>query len=193
MPLPPPTTPRVLKHTRTVQVQFFYRNDELWDIDARFTDVKTHELLLTSIVIPAKRPLHDLLLRLTINAQGTIVDAHVAFDEVPFEGYCENIHSRYKQLIGLNVLHHFRHEMKDRFTGTNGCTHMNELAEAVPSVAMQVFVFGEEEARVKAAFQKANDKPFHLDKCHCMDTTGPAVEKFYPVWSIKPEQKEETD
>ena len=187
MSLPLPTTARVLKHTRTIQVQFFYRNDELWDIDAHFTDVKTHDLLLTSFVIPAKRPVHNLWLRLTINAQGTVVDAYVAFDDVPFEGYCERIHSRYRQLIGLNVLHHFRHELHERFKGILGCTHMNELAEAIPSVAMQVFVFGEEEARAKAAFQKAEDRPFHLDQCHCMDTAGPAVKRFYPVWSIKSE------
>ena len=192
MPLPSATPKRVLTHTRTIQVQFFYRDDELWDIDAHFTDVKTHELFLTSIVIPAKRPLHNLWIRLTINAQGTVVDAHVAFDDVPFEGYCENIHSRYKQLIGLNVLHHFRHELHDRFKGINGCTHMNELAEAIPSVAMQVFVFGEEEARVKAAFQKAGERPFHLDQCHCMDTSGPAVEKFYPVWSIHAEHDKQS-
>ncbi|MCZ4064562.1 DUF2889 domain-containing protein [Oxalobacter aliiformigenes] len=187
MSLPLPTTARVLKHTRTIQVQFFYRNDGLWDIDAHFTDVKTHDLLLTSVVIPAKRPVHNLWLRLTINAQGTVVDAYVAFDDVPFEGYCERIHSRYRQLIGLNVLHHFRHGLHERFKDVNGCTHMNELAEAIPSVAMQVFVFGEEEARAKAAFQKAEDRPFHLDQCHCMDTAGPAVKRFYPVWSIKSE------
>ena len=64
---------------------------------------------------------------------------------------------------------------------------MNELAEAIPSVAMQVFVFGEEEARAKAAFQKAEDRPFHLDQCHCMDSAGPAVKRFYPAWSIKSE------
>ena len=191
MPLPPATQQRVLKHTRTIQVQFFYRDDELWDIDAHFTDVKTHDLFLTSIVIPAKRPLHNLWLRLTINGQGTIVDAHVSFEDVPFEGYCENIHSRYKQLIGLNVLHHFRPDLHDGFKGINGCTHMNELAEAVPSVAMQVFVFGEEEARVKAAFQKSGERPFHLDQCHCMDTSGPAVEKFYPVWSIHAERNKQ--
>ena len=187
MSLPLPTTARVLKHTRTIQVQFFYRNDELWDIDAHFTDVKTHDLLLTSFVIPAKRPVHNLWLRLTINAQGTVVDAYFAFDDVPFEGYFDRIHSRYRQLIGLNVLHHFRHELHERFKGILGCTHMNELAEAIPSVAMQVFVFGEEEARAKAAFQKAEDRPFHLDQCHCMDTAGPAVKRFYPAWSIKSE------
>ena len=142
MSLPLPTTARVLKHTRTIQVQFFYRNDELWDIDAHFTDVKTHDLLLTSFVIPAKRPVHNLWLRLTINAQGTVVDAYVAFDDVPFEGYCERIHSRYRQLIGLNVLHHFRHELHERFKGILGCTHMNELAEAIPSVAMQAVSSG---------------------------------------------------
>ena len=62
MPLPLATTPRVLKHTRTIKVQFFLREDGFWDIDARFTDVKTHELLLASVVVPAKRPLHDLSL-----------------------------------------------------------------------------------------------------------------------------------
>mgnify|MGYP002622835655 CR=1 FL=1 len=182
MPLPLATTPRVLKHTRTIKVQFFLREDGFWDIDARFTDVKTHELLLASVVVPAKRPLHDMWMRLTVNPQGTVIDSHIAFDEVPFEGFCERIHSRYSKLVGLNILHHFRHGIHERFGAMDGCTHMNEIAEAIPSVAMQVFVFGEEEARIKAAFQKEDERPFNLDLCHCMDSKGPAVLKFYPQW-----------
>lgn len=187
MPLPHTSTPRVLKHSRDIHIDFYYRTDGFWDIDAHFTDVKTHDLFLTSVIIPARRPLHNLWMRLTINPQGTIVDACVDFEDVPFDGYCQQIHSRYDQLVGLNILHHFRHDLHERFKGINGCTHMNELAEAIPSVAMQVFVFGEEEARIRAAFQKEEERPFHMDKCHCMNSTGEAVKKFYPTWALTPD------
>ena len=68
---------------------------------------------------------------------------------------------------------------------------MNEIAEAIPSVAMQVFVFGEEEARLKAAFQKEDERPFNMDLCHCMDSKGPAVLRFYPEWygTVKGDKK----
>lgn len=186
MPLPESPSPRVLKHTRSVQVQYYLREDELWDIDAHFTDVKPFSLEVASFVIPANKPVHDLWLRITTNAQGTIVDVVTAFDHIPFEGQCEGAAPQYKKLIGLSILKGFRHALKERLSGVDGCTHMNELAELLPAVAAQVFIFGEQETRQKAGIDMADNKPFHLDGCHALRTDGPTVAEFYSRWAIKP-------
>lgn len=185
MPLPDSPIRRALKHTRNLQVEFYLREDGLWDIDAHFLDVKPFDLEVTSLVIPANRPLHNLWIRVTTNAQANIVGVHIVFDQVPFKGYCEEIEAAYQKLIGLNLLKNFRQNVRERLGKTAGCTHMNELVGLLPGIAVQVFVFGEKDTREKAAIQKSGERPFHLDGCHAMRTDGPVVAQFYPEWSTR--------
>lgn len=182
MPLPDSPHRRALKHTRRLHVEFYLREDELWDIDARFTDVKPFDLEVTSFVIPANRPLHDLSIRVTTDAKSNIVDVLVVFDQVPFSGYCEQIEAAYQKLIGLNLLKNFRQGVRERLGKAAGCTHMNELVELLPYVAVQVLIFGEKDTSEKTAFQQSGEKPFHLDGCHALRTDGPVVARFYPKW-----------
>ncbi len=184
MPLPDSPNRRQLKHTRKLQVEFYLRDDDLWDIDAHFTDVKPFDLDVTSFVIPANRPVHDLLIRVTTDAKSNIVGVKVIFEQVPFEGYCETIEPEYQKLIGLNLLNKFRQGVRERLGKTAGCSHMNELIELLPYVAVQVLIFGEKDTSEKTAFQQSGEKPFHLDGCHALRTNGPVVAKFYPQWLV---------
>jgi len=189
--LPPPSAPRELKHTRNIQIEILSREDELWDIDARFTEVKTYDFPLTNFMIPAGRPVHDFWLRLTIDPKGTVVEAIAVFDQEPFPGHCSLIHENYRKLIGLNLLKGFRLGIKERLSGLEGCTHMNELAEVLPYALVQAFAFGEPETRNKTGFDKKvdNGRPWELDGCHALRSDGPAVAEFYPRWAVKPEVK----
>lgn len=183
MPLPPSQNRRAIKHTRDLHVEFYLREDELWDIDARFTDVKPFDLEVASaFVVPANRPLHNLSVRITTDAKSNIVGVLVVFDHVPFEGFCNQIEAAYQKLIGLNLLKNFRQGVRERLGTTAGCTHMNELIELLPYVAIQVLVFGEKATSEKTAFQRKDEKPLHLDGCHALRTDGPVVATFYPNW-----------
>jgi hypothetical protein len=163
------------------------RDDDLWDIDANFVDMKPFDLeLASSVTIPVNRALHDLRARITIDYHSNVIDAFVMFDRMPFEGYCSQIAGDYRKLVGLNLLRKFRKNVEERMGGINGCAHMNELVELLPYVAIQVMVFGEKETHDKAAFQPPDEKPFHLDACHALKTDGPAVAKFYPEWYNPP-------
>lgn len=184
MPLPDSHHQRVLKHTRDLQVEFYLREDDLWDIDAHFKDVKPFELEITSVKIPPNVPIHNMWVRVTTDAKTNIVGIMVVFDKVPFKDYCEKIESVYQKLVGLNLLDHFRQGVRDRLGSLSSCAHINELVTLLPPVAVQVLVFGEKESREKAAFQKSGEKPFHLDRCHALRTDGPAVAKFYPEWAV---------
>lgn len=183
MPLSPPSPRRALKHTRTIRVEGFAREDGLWDIDAQITDIKTMDVPIASGVRPANMPLHDLRLRLTVDTGLTIVAVDVASDAVPYPGQCDTIGPAYQQLVGLNLMHRFRADVKARVGGIAGCTHLTEMAQILPTAAMQALagvVFGER----GGAQGTSSEKPIQLDGCHALRSDGEAVARFYPRWRV---------
>lgn len=185
MPLSPPTSRRALKHTRTIQVEAFARDDGLWDIDARISDIKTRDTKLASGVRPAGSPLHDLLLRLTIDTQLNIVDAEAVSDAVPYPGFCDTIGPAYKQLVGLNLLKGFRESVRHRLAGIRGCTHLTELCQVLPTAAIQAFAGDVIDTRDGESASDQSQKPFQLDRCHALRSDGAAVAQYYPRWAVK--------
>ncbi|MDC8759610.1 DUF2889 domain-containing protein [Janthinobacterium fluminis] len=193
MPLSPPVSRRALRHTRAIDVQAYARADGLWDLDARITDIKTFDTTLASGVRPGGAPLHDLHLRLTIDLNMTIVAVEAASDAVPYPGFCDTIGPAYGALLGLNLMKGFRHELKQRVAGIAGCTHLSELAQILPTAAIQAFAndvwsthdSATAEAKAGAKAEGAHIKPFQLDKCHALRTDGAAVAQYYPRWAVR--------
>ena len=187
MPLSQPISRRALKHTRAIQVEAFARADGLWDLDAHITDIKTRDVKPASGIRPIGAPLHDLWLRVTIDTRMIIVDAEAVSDAVPYPTYCDTIGPAYKKLVGLNLLKGFRQSLKERLSGTAGCTHLTELAQVLPTAAVQAFAGDVIDTRDGASTneQDQNQKPFQLDRCHALRTDGAAVAKYYPRWAIK--------
>ncbi len=192
MPLSPSTSRRALKHTRAIQIEAFARDDGLWDIDAHITDIKTRETRLASGTRPAGMPVHDLCLRLTIDAQLNIVDAEAVSDAVPYPDYCDTIGPAYKQLIGLSLMKGFRDGVKQRLSGIRGCTHLSELAQILPTAAIQAFAGEVFDTRDGASTDQQSHKPFQLDRCHALRTDGPAVAQYYPRWAIESRAESES-
>lgn len=185
MPLSPPTSRRALKHTRAIQIEAFARDDGLWDIDARITDVKTRDTKLASGVRPTGEALHNLWLRLTVDTQLNVIDAEAASDAVPYPGYCDTIGPAYKKLAGLNLLKGFRDGVKQRLSGINGCTHLSEMAMVLPTAVIQAFAGDVLDTRDGANDEQQTHKPFQLDRCHALRSEGAAVAKYYPRWAVK--------
>ncbi|HEY0490261.1 MAG TPA: DUF2889 domain-containing protein [Telluria sp.] len=184
MPLSPPV-PRALRHTRAIKVEAFKRDDGLWDLDARITDVKESDVTLASGVRTGGTPLHDLSLRITIDLELNIVDAEAASDAVPYPGYCDVIGPAYKQLIGLSLMKGFRAGLKERLSGVLGCTHLTELAQVLPTAAIQAYANDVIKTRDGAGDDLLPNRPFQIDKCHGLRADGPAVAKYYPRWVAK--------
>jgi hypothetical protein len=188
MSLSTPVSRRALRHTRAIAIQAYARDDGMWDLDARITDIKVNDVQLASGPRPGGTALHDLSLRLTVDLQLTIIDAEAISDAVPYPGFCNTIGPEYKQLIGLNLMKGFRHELKQRLAGTAGCTHLTELAQILPTAAVQAFaneVWATNDL-ASAGADTAQHQPFQLDKCHALRTDGGAVAQFYPRWAVKP-------
>ncbi len=184
MPLSPPASRRTLKHTRSIQVAAFARDDGLWDIDAHITDIKTRDIQLAAGTRAANTPLHDLWLRLTIDTQLTVVDAEAVSDAVPYPGFCDTIGPAYEKLIGLNLVRGFRKQLNERLAGVLGCTHLTELAQVLPTAAIQAFA-GDVFDTSEGGPGGAGSKPFQLDRCHALRSDGAAVAQYYPRWAVK--------
>lgn len=187
MSLSTPVSRRALRHTRAIDIQAFARDDGLWDLDAHITDIKVNDTVLASGLRPGGQPLHDLWLRITVDTQLNIVGAEAVSDAVPYPGFCDTIGPAYAALIGLNLMQGFRHELKQRLHGIGGCTHLTELAQILPTAAVQAFANDVWPTHDKASDHLPHAKPFQLDKCHALRTDGGAVAQFYPRWVVKPE------
>ena len=184
MPLSSPV-PRALRHTRAIHIEAFARDDGLWDLDARITDVKVKDVMLASGPRPGGTYLHNLALRITINRDLTIVDAEAASDAVPYPGYCDNVGPAYKKMIGLNLMKGFRLGIKERLSGVLGCTHLTELASILPTAAIQAYANDVIQTRDGDGEDHLPDRPFQIDKCYALRADGPGVDKYYPRWVLK--------
>lgn len=184
MSLPAATVPRTLKHTRSITVEAYARDDGLWDIEGHLVDTKTRDFPLAAGLRRAGEPVHDMWLRLTIDRGLNIIDAVACSDRVPYPGHCDTIGPAYRSMVGLNLGRGFKRALTERLGGVAGCTHITELATVLPTAAIQAFageVYPTRDASQGGA-GTAKTKPFQLDRCHALRTDGPAVMRYYPEW-----------
>ena len=173
MSLSTPVSRRALRHTRAIDIQAFARDDGLWDLDAHITDIKVNATKLASGVREGGTPLHDLSLRITVDRQLNIVAAEAVSDAVPYPGFCNTIGPAYAALVGLNLMQGFRHELKQRLHGIAGCTHLTELAQILPTAAVQAFANDVWPTHDAASDNVPHQKPFQLDNATpCAPTAG---------------------
>jgi hypothetical protein len=180
MPLTPPKSPRVPAHCRTITVQAYRRDDGLWDLEGHLTDIWPTPVPCAGGMLPAGQAMHAMWLRLTVDATATIVDAEACTDAGPYGSACGTINPDYRKLIGLQVARGYKDAIRRLLGRTAGCTHLNELAGAMGSAAMQ--------ALWEDLKTDGDTKPGHIDGCHALKADGPQVATFFPRWSRKPEQ-----
>lgn len=171
-------------HKRAITVEVFEREDGLWDVDAQLIDTKAYTFPLSKGgEHPAGQPVHHMLLRITIDHTYTIIDAGVDYEAAPYT-LCNAIAESYKQLIGLNLLRGFRHNVRARLAGRHGCTHVTELTNVLPTAAIQGIAT--RISRVKPVSEPTK-RPFQIDGCHALRADGEMVRIFYPQWYEKPD------
>ena len=185
MALPPAAPERQLKHRRSVDVQIYARGNGLWEVDAELLDVKTRDAILAGGRRAAGDPIHDMLLRLVINERFDILEAGSATRWMPYPGLCDEHDDAYARLVGLNLMQGFRQAVKQRLGGVQGCTHLSELAQVLPTAVVQAFAGDVLDTREDSA---SGQRPFQLDRCHALRVDGPAVATFYPRWYTGPKR-----
>lgn len=177
MPLPPLSAARHLKHRRQIDVQVFARDDGLWEAEARLSDVKSHDAVLSMGIRPAGEPIHDMLLRIVVDLQLNILASGAESMSVPYPGHCDRLGDAYGRLAGLNLLRGFRQALRERVGGIAGCTHLTELAQVLPTAVVQAMAGSVIDTR-----GHGGERPFQIDRCHALRSDGPAVQAHYPRW-----------
>jgi len=176
MPLPPVPVTRSRLHTRRVVFEGFRRDDGLFDIEGRLTDVKDHDYALLTGLRKAGEPVHDMWARVTVGPDYLIRSLEVKTDEMPYPGACDRIEAAYGRLVGASLLHGFRKTLYEAMGGVRGCSHVTELLAQLPTAAIQMF------AGLRREIEEDGAKPFQLDRCHALETTTDTVRRYYPQW-----------
>ena len=183
MALPIAASELQLKHSRRIEVQVYARADGLWEVDACLSDSRTHELRLLTGLRGAGEPIHDMLLRLVVDEQFNVLQAGSQMRATPYPGQCDAGEDVYARLAGLNLLKGFRQGVKTRCGATQGCTHLSELTQVIPTAVIQAFAGDVIDVLDRP---DATAPPFQIDRCRALRADGQAVQTYYPRWYRAP-------
>ncbi len=183
MPLSPPAEREVF-HDRQIACRGYRRADGMFDIEGHLVDTKSYEFRNAHRgTIPPGEPLHEMGLRLTVDAELVVHAVEAATDHGPFR-VCAEITPAFRRLEGLKIGPGFRRAVLERLGGVLGCTHLTELLVPMATVAVQT-VFSER-ARVAPGEpgepRDPHAKPRVLDTCHALRADGPVVKELFPEW-----------
>ncbi|GIX09488.1 DUF2889 domain-containing protein [Elioraea sp.] len=177
MPLSPPAEREKL-HERTIVLEGFRRADGLFDIEARLTDTKTYAFANEDRgeVRPGE-PLHGMLMRLTIDAELTVVACEAVTEHAPY-AICPAITPNFAALAGLRIGPGWMRAVKERVGGVKGCTHLVELLGPMATVAFQTTVVLRRNRPADPA-----KPPALLNTCHAYAADGPIVARRWPQFA----------
>ena len=192
----PDASPRKHVHTRAIDYRGYEREDGLWDIEAHMTDTKTYEFSNKwRGTVPVGEPMHEMLLRVTIDGSFVIQDIFAATEHSPFE-MCPAIAPNYKKLIGIKMGPGWRKAIRMKVGGTEGCTHLTELLFPMATVAMQTIWPIRSKRKQESDTeekQPQGKRPVVLDTCHAWASDSPVVrENAAKYFTGKPAQGEKS-
>ncbi|MDA0676125.1 MAG: DUF2889 domain-containing protein [Proteobacteria bacterium] len=178
MPLSRPAVPRTLLHTREIKCQGFEREDGLWDIEGRISDVKSYSLAnLDRTTIAAGELLHNMLARLTIDEHGVVIEAEAKMDDTPYDS-CGGIAPDYACLKGLKIGPGWRKAVLERIGGIKGCTHVNDLI--LGPLAVTAYQTLSRLRRERAALRPRGEAPRNANTCHALALKTPLAKRLWP-------------
>jgi hypothetical protein len=182
--LPETICHRKMWHHRRIECIGYTREDGLWDVEAELVDTKGHDMSTGDrpLIRPGE-PLHHFQLRITIDQELVIRHAQARTLAAPAQT-CPQISAAYRQLEGLRIGSGFLAEVRKRFQGVDGCTHLTELVGPLATTALQTLapVLAERERVERATTPAGMPMPWPkmVDSCHTYRSDGPAVRRKYP-------------
>jgi hypothetical protein len=124
--------------------------------------------------VEAGDKLHNMLMRMTVDASLTIVACEAATEYGPFET-CGGGAATFGRLAGLTIRPGFLREANARIGGVEGCTHIRELLQQMATVAFQTsFVLPKRQKSDAASAGRL------LNSCHAYAADGPVVKRRWP-------------
>lgn len=164
-------------HHRHVESCAYRRDDGLWDIEARLRDTKAYDMKdFRRGLLPAGSPVHDMSLRVTIDADLMVRAVESTSDAVPFDG-CAGTREEFSALVGTRLGKGLLRKVREHFGGTRGCTHLLALFEPVATTALQALCGGPdprgEDPLAWPPLQQ--QRPFFVGGCRGWREDGPTV------------------
>jgi hypothetical protein len=169
---------------RSIRCEGFLRDDGLIDIDAFLEDVRGAETSneWRGRLAPGE-PLHLMQLRVTLDAQLTIRAIESTTEAAPYPT-CPDVVPAMQRLVGVAIISGFRRELHARIGGTDGCTHVRALLEAVGAAALQAFAAQRRHQQGRFTIRDAEGldpkRPSMLDSCRGYAADGPVAARFWP-------------
>ena len=178
----PESVARKHVHTRAIDYRGFERDDGMWDIEAHMTDTKTYAFKNNwRGEVKVGEPLHEMLLRVTIDDEFVIREVVAVTDNSPFQ-MCPSITPNYSSIIGIKMGPGWRKAIRMKVGGVRGCTHLTELLFPMATVAMQTIwpLLRHRKKQPDSKVTKSKSRPLVLDTCHAWSTDSPIVKENAP-------------
>lgn len=178
MPLSPPAA-RKEAHLRAIAIRGYERADGLWDIEGHLVDTKTYgfDNRDRGRVEPGV-PVHEMWLRVTIDADMLIQDAEASTDFGPYK-MCADITPNFAKLKGIRIGPGWRRQVRDVVGGVKGCTHLVELLGPIATTAYQT-IWPAIARRQKKEGAEKSAKPGMLGSCHAYAPDSPVIKRNWP-------------
>jgi hypothetical protein len=161
----------------------YEREDGLWDIEGRITDTKTYSFNnLDRGEVNAGMPVHDMLIRLTIDSDLVVHKAEALTEAAPFH-ICPAINDGVSALEGLKITTGWRRNVQNAIGGLKGCTHINQLLTGpLATTAYQSIIPRQNKGgnTIKRKSKKNHQRPTVIDTCHAFDANGTNVKRLWP-------------
>jgi hypothetical protein len=176
MPLPP-GEPRHALHRRVIELNGYARLDGLYDVEAHLVDTRTVPITLgdARYVLPGE-PIHDMSIRLVVNAALDVIDVQACIDASPYPMCGEATHAL-QSLKGLRIGPGWSAAIRERLGGRKGCTHLAELLSPLATVAIQTLWQVRETQPIPT---DASGKPRKIDSCFAYASNRDVVRRRWP-------------
>lgn len=177
-------------HTRSITCQGFRRDDGLWDIEGRITDTKSYSFPNHDRGgISAGEPLHDMLVRLTIDSGRTVIRAEAATEHSPFS-ICPGAANSVRALEGVKIAPGWRRAVIAAMGGVKGCTHITDLIVGPMATTAYQTVIPDGTADGKVKDRRPAEQL--VNSCHAFASDGPVVKREFPAHFTGDEEAADT-
>ena len=183
MPLSPSVDRQPL-HRRSIDLRGYRRADGLFDVEAHLADTKTYVFgTQDRPAIPPGEPLHDMWLRLTVDATMTIVGCEASTDFSPYR-MCPEVTPNYARLAGVRIGAGFRRAVAERLGGAEGCTHLRELLAQMATVAFQTLAGERRASAAEDPDARARQRRAMLGSCYAYAPDSPVSLRRWPELAV---------
>ena len=177
MPLPAHPTRREIHH-RSIDMRAYAREDGLFDVEAHLVDTKPFDFdrFASPQPVPAGSPLHDLWVRLTVDAEFTVRGIAASSDVTPY-ALCKEAEDTLQVLVGERIARGWSSVVKERLRGAASCTHLMELMLPLATTALQ----GIRALKPKHERRTGGGQvPAQIDSCYAYGRHREVVMRLWP-------------